>query len=81
MNLKKTLTRKFLKLVRQKLCLDAVLAEDCVTRAIVGCCRLVPGQAAYVESRVTAVIVVLRSCSGKAVQPLVPWSHPQEGVH
>ena len=64
------------------MCLVAVLAEDCPYQSNSGVLPpTVPGHTACVESRVTAVIVVVRSCSGKAAQPLVPWGAPLEEVH
>ena len=54
------------------MCLVAVLAEDCPYQSNSGVLPpTVPGQNACVESRVTAVIVAVWSCSGKAAQPLV----------
>ena len=64
------------------MCLVAVVAEDCPYQSYSGVLPpTVPGHTACVESRVTAVIVVVRSCSEKAAQPLVLLGAPLEGVH
>ena len=64
------------------MCLVAVLGEDCLYQSNSRVLPpTVPGHTACVESRVTAVIVAVRSCSGKAAQPLVPLGAPLEGVH
>ena len=63
------------------MCLVAVVAEDCPYQSNSGVLPpTVPGHTACVESRVTAVIVVVRSCSGKAAQPLELWGAPLESL-